>query len=168
MEELLDAVPDNLVDGLRPLSVRSFLFGDLDKLRAVLLSLSRDLDLFWKGGLPGVSGRGLPGEGGRPKVVGEDLEKEPDLLGGLGGELEGVAPKAARAWIVKLVSPGGKLRVADIMNPGNWRDVTERSSVWDSKLVMIRIMLSFVISVCNLTDSTIHWPKAAEHWALIK
>ena len=168
MEELLDAVPDDLVDGLRPLSVRSFLFGDLDKLRAVLLSLSQDLDLFWKGGLPGVSGRGLPGEGGRPKVVGGDLEKEPDLLGGLGGELEGVAPKAACAWIVKLVSPGGKLRVADIMNPGNWRDVTERSSVWDSKLVMIRIMLSFVISVCNLTDCTIHWPKAAEHWALIK
>ena len=163
VDELLNDVLGDLVDGLRPLSVRSFLFGDLDKLRAMPLSPSRDLDLFGKGGLPGVGCLGLPGEGGRPKVVGEDLEKEPDLLGGLGGKLEGVTPKAACAWIVKSVSPGGKLRVADIMNPGNWRDVTERSSAWDSKLVMIRMMLSFVISVCNLTDSTIHWPKAAEH-----
>ena len=96
MDELLDVGPEDLADGLRPLSFRLFLLGDGDDLRAVLLSLSRDLDLLGKGGLPGVSGRGLPGEGGRPKVVGEGLEKEPDLLGGLDGEgLEGVTPKAA-------------------------------------------------------------------------
>ena len=58
--------------------------------------------------------------------------------------------------MVKSVSPGGKLRVAVIMKPGNWREVVERRSECDSRLVIIRIILSLVISVCNLTDSTIH------------
>ena len=46
--------------------------------------------------MPGEGGRGLPGEGGRPNVEGGGLEKEPDLLGDLGGGMvEGVTPKAA-------------------------------------------------------------------------
>ena len=96
MEELLADGAGDRADELRPLSSRLFLFGDGDGRRGVLWSLSRDLDLFGKGGLPGEGGRGLPGEGGRPKVEGEGLEKEPDLLGDLGGgRVEGVTPKAA-------------------------------------------------------------------------
>ena len=96
MEELLADGAGDRADELRPLSSRLFLFGDGDDRRGVLWSLSRDLDLFGKGGLPGEGGRGLPGEGGRPKVEGGVLEKEPDLLGDLGGGMvEGVTPKAA-------------------------------------------------------------------------
>ena len=92
---LVDGAGDR-ADGLRPRSSRVFLFGDGDDLQPLLWSLSRDLDLFGKGGLPGEGGRGLPGEGGRPEVEGGGLENEPDLLGGLGGwRGEGVTPKAA-------------------------------------------------------------------------
>ena len=80
----------------------------------------------------------------------------------------GVAPTAACAWMVKSVSPGGKLRVAVMRKPGNWRDVVTRSSGLDSKWVIILIILSFVISVCNLTDSTIHCPKVWEHLGLMR
>ena len=96
MEELLADGAGDRPDELRPLSSRLFLFGDGDDLRVVFWYLSRDLDLLGKGGLPGEGGRGLPGEGGRPKVEGGVLEKEPDLLGDLGGwRGEGVTPKAA-------------------------------------------------------------------------
>ena len=96
MEELLADGAGDRADELRPLSSRLFLFGDGDDRRVVLWSLSRDLDLFGKGGLPGKGGRGLPGDGGRPKAEGGVLEKEPDLLGDLGGGMvEGVTPKAA-------------------------------------------------------------------------
>ena len=118
------------------------------------------MDFAGKGGLPGEGGRGLPGVGGRPKEL--------DRLGDVGGGLVGVTPTAACAWTVKSVSPGGKLRVAVMRKPGNWRDVVTRRSECDSREVIIRIILSFVISVCNLTDSTIHCPKAWEHLALIK
>ena len=130
------------------------------------------MDFAGKGGLPGEGGRGLPGEGGRGVPGVGWRPKELDRLGGrlgnLGGGWVGVAPTAACAWTVKSVSPGGKLRVAVMRKPGNWRDVVTRRSECHSREVIIRIKLSFVISVCNLTDSTIHCPKAWEHLALIK
>ena len=67
--------------------------------------------------MPGEGGRGLHGEGGRLEVSGGGLENELDLLGGLGGcRGEGVTPKAAWAWRVMSVSPGGKFKVAVIIN----------------------------------------------------
>ena len=87
MEELLAVGAGDRPDALRPLSSRLFLFGDGEDLRGVFWSLSRDLDLAGKGGLPGEGGRGLPGVGGRPKEL--------DRLGDLGGGMVGVTPKAA-------------------------------------------------------------------------
>ena len=162
MEALLGAEDGGWAEGLRPLSTLLFLFGDGDDLRAEGLSRSRDLDL-WKGGFPGEGGLGLPGEGGREVGLG-GLEEEPGLLGNvLVCKEVGGAPTAAWAWRVTSVSPGGRLRVAVIINPGNRRDVVSLRSTLDSKLVTMWMMDSFVISVCNLTDSTIQLPKAVAH-----
>ena len=149
---------------LRPLSSLLFLLGDGEARRPGLLSLSLDLERCWKVW-------GLPTDGARPED--KELEEEGERLGGLGdcggkGFGVGLFPMAALAWRVISVSPGGRFSVVVIKKPGNCRDEVRRKSSWDSKLVTIRIIDSFVISVCNFTDSTTHWPKAEPHFGLIK
>ena len=79
-----------------------------------------------------------------------------------------MVPKAVLAWRVTSVSPGGRLRVVVIRKPGNCRDEVRRKSTWDSRLVTIRMIDSFEISVCSFTDSMTHWPNADPHFGLIK
>ena len=66
------------------------------------------------------------------------------------------------------ISPGGKLRVVSIKEAGNVLVTVSLRSGNCSRLVIVLMIDSFVISPSNFTFSVTYFPKACPHFEEIK